>query len=65
MGGVLGHHGLPGREHSPLEQVTAARGPIREAEHHVHVCDRTILAHGDIADERQQLALLVTGIRRG
>jgi hypothetical protein len=29
------------------------------------VCDRTILAHGDIADERQQLALLVTGIRRG
>ena len=46
------------REHPSLEQVAAACRPVLQAEHDVRVQDGAVLALGDIADQREQLALL-------
>ena len=56
--GVLGYDGLQRREHSSLEQVASACRPVLQAEHDVRVQDGAVLALSDIADQREQFALL-------
>src|SRR3569833_337759 len=56
----LDNRHLEGRPHDPLEEMAATRGAVAEAEHSMHVQARLAgVTHGDVAEERQALALLL------
>src|SRR5580704_4447909 len=61
LGGGLADDDLQRRKHPSLQEVTAAGRPVRQAKHDVYVHAGTVRALGDVADQRQHLALLVDG----